>query len=133
MSIPINCPFCNGEILSDAKKCKHCTEWLTSQDIKKEIEKREDESILDYQQYQNDLKKEEAKNANIIAGFGCAGIIAAFAITVNGWVSSEDHLMTWIICVFIGISSGLAFVNGTKVNPNINIDVETDNKNDVEL
>ena len=133
MSIPINCPFCNGEILSDAKKCKHCTEWLTSQDIKKEIEKREDESILDYQQYQNDLKKEESKNANIIAGFTCAGMFVAFTTTINGWVDKEDHLMTWITCVFIGISLGFAFVNGTKVNPNINIDVETDNKNDVEL
>lgn len=24
----INCPFCNGEIISTAKKCKHCGEWV---------------------------------------------------------------------------------------------------------
>lgn len=24
----IKCPFCAEEILSDAKKCKHCGEWL---------------------------------------------------------------------------------------------------------
>ena len=24
----ILCPFCNGEILADAKKCQHCGEWV---------------------------------------------------------------------------------------------------------
>ena len=22
------CPYCNGEILITAKKCKHCSEWV---------------------------------------------------------------------------------------------------------
>lgn len=28
----ILCPFCNGEISSDAKKCQHCGEWIKKGD-----------------------------------------------------------------------------------------------------
>lgn len=27
-----HCPYCDEEILFDAKKCKHCGEWLTEED-----------------------------------------------------------------------------------------------------
>jgi hypothetical protein len=28
VEISAKCPFCNESILKDAKKCKHCGEWL---------------------------------------------------------------------------------------------------------
>jgi uncharacterized membrane protein YvbJ len=28
------CPYCGGEILAVAKKCKHCGKWLTESEVK---------------------------------------------------------------------------------------------------
>ena len=31
-----NCPYCGGEIMATAKKCKHCSKWLDGREEKKE-------------------------------------------------------------------------------------------------
>ena len=39
------CPYCSEEIAIDAKKCKHCAEWLEEKQIATEKIEKEDESL----------------------------------------------------------------------------------------
>lgn len=41
-----NCPYCGGEIMAAAKKCKHCGKWLDGREEKKEILVPEDEPAV---------------------------------------------------------------------------------------
>lgn len=40
------CPYCGGEIKAEAKKCKHCGEWLNPIETKLETPKIEDEYMV---------------------------------------------------------------------------------------
>lgn len=37
------CPYCSEDILSEAKKCKHCGEWLDDEEKNQELEEEESE------------------------------------------------------------------------------------------
>lgn len=39
-----HCPYCGEEILSNARKCKHCGEWLTEEDRLANFQPDEEES-----------------------------------------------------------------------------------------
>lgn len=63
------CPFCGEEILSTAKKCKHCGEWL---DGKPDNEK------------QNNVSKKESQENKEFIGFG-SRIIGTLILAGIGW------------------------------------------------
>jgi len=63
------CPFCGEEILSTAKKCKHCGEWLDG--------KHGDE-------IQNHVSKKESQENKESIGFG-GRIIGALILAGIGW------------------------------------------------
>ena len=36
-----NCPYCGEEIMADAKKCRHCGEWLEEEPIPEQSQEAE--------------------------------------------------------------------------------------------
>ena len=45
------CPYCGEEILAEAKKCKHCGEWLDKDATEKVSNVVEKESVSDDEEY----------------------------------------------------------------------------------
>lgn len=86
----IHCPYCDEEILADAKKCKHCGEWLTEED-----------------RLAHEQPAEEQKG--YIIGALVGGIIAAILCTwlwtlVVGWTEYESGYYAIAVGAIVGFS-----------------------------
>lgn len=95
----IKCPYCGEEIRPDAKKCKHCGEWLDesarpNQSVCNEpviIERPASQPQSDFKQ--NIVIQNEVKKSN---GLGTAGFIFSLLGLIFSWVPVGG----WIIWVF---------------------------------
>ena len=86
----IHCPFCDEEILADAKKCKHCGEWLSEED-----------------RIAHEESAEEPKG--YIIGAIISGVIAATLCTllwvlVVGWINYEHSTYSIAVGAIIGFT-----------------------------
>jgi len=76
-----NCPYCGKEILADAKKCKHCRNWIQEPIAPtQEQQKRSEIKTQEIFNPQPTLIVDEKKNASrfllgICVGFSCALLI----------------------------------------------------------
>lgn len=88
-----NCPYCSEEILSTAKKCKHCGEWLEESKERKGTAWNEKGSS-DARSVTKGLKQKELDDNAI----GCGGFLASIvAIGIGVWTES------WIIGLILFI------------------------------
>jgi len=95
----MKCPFCAEEILAEAKKCKHCGEWLKSLNIRTE---NANKSSVDARAVAKGIKKAESDKT----ATGCLGIIA-LAVAVPFALFTH-----WI--VGLGVFLALAYWIGSK-------------------
>lgn len=68
-----NCPYCGGEIMATAKKCKHCGEWLVDRQQSPQHTSKSET------QPQEDVEIKHSNTKKIIL-FVVGGIILAFVI-----------------------------------------------------
>lgn len=91
------CPFCSEEILADAKKCKHCGEWLEDPSLRFA---NSHNSSIDARAVSKGIKEEQY--AKSVSGF--LGILAMIpAIFVGMFFHWILGLIVFIVlCVWIG-------------------------------
>ena len=85
-----SCPFCGEEIVSAAKKCKHCGEWLNS------------EKMQGGQQIVINQVAPAQKQSN---GIGTAGFVVALCAAVFCWAPGLGWIL-WalgLILSFVGV------------------------------
>lgn len=134
MSIPIICPLCHGEIFSSAKKCQHCGEWLTSDELQEEIRMLEQDSIAHDENYKQEMAKaEENYNTSVffqaVAFAAVMGAIAYFIAEESiGWTIGAS-----IIGFLIFIAKTNTFSEeaaGKSSNNNINVTIVNESPNE---
>jgi hypothetical protein len=88
-----NCPYCSEEILSTAKKCKHCGEWLEESKERKGTVLNEKGSSA-ARGVTKGLKEKQYDDSI----FGCGGFLALIvAFGIGVWTES------WIIGLILFI------------------------------
>lgn len=92
----IKCPFCAEEILAEAKKCKHCGEWLKSSSLVP------DDASAVARAVAKGIKKKEFDESNA----GCLGVVALFTAIVVGFFT---HWIVGLI-IFIGCMVGVTIM-----------------------
>jgi uncharacterized membrane protein YvbJ len=92
------CPYCGGEIIAAAKKCKHCKQWLN-------------ESYITQQSNKCYGKKKD--NGSTLLVFGLLLLGAAIVVIILGFYFSSKN------------RSGRSFDNGNKMEQ-VNSGVEVD-------
>ena len=88
------CPFCAEEILADAKKCKHCGEWLESPSVRVEYPEK---GSVDARAVSKGIKEYEYSKTVT----GCLGIIALALAVI---VALFTH---WVIGLIVFIALGM--------------------------
>lgn len=110
------CPYCGEEILAEAKKCKHCREWLTDQPAAKDENKKPElaqnekarvdglpvqdpKPVVTSQQqpivnvYTTAAQVRETKQKN---GIGLTGFILSLVCLFTSWAPGLNIVM-WIL------------------------------------
>ena len=110
------CPYCGEEIMAEAKKCKHCREWLTDQpaakdeNAKPQLDSKEkvmveslrvqdpNPVVTNQQQpivnvYTTTTRVRETKQKN---GIGLTGFILSLACLFTSWAPGLNIVM-WIL------------------------------------
>lgn len=110
------CPYCGEEVLAEAKKCKHCREWLTDQPVAKdgnaELEPTQNEKVKDdsssNQAFQPIVTKEQQPIVNVYTtaaqvrehkqknGIGLTGFILSLVCLFSSWAPGLNIVM-WIL------------------------------------
>lgn len=95
----IKCPFCAEEILAGSMKCKHCGEWLITQEPWMDTED-ENKVSLDSRAVTKGIERAEFNKT----AKGCLGIIAMIpAVFVSIYAGFFTHSATVGFIVFITV------------------------------
>ena len=67
MNETTKCPYCGGEILAVAKKCKHCKQWLTNDDVDVTDSKGKESQGTNVEPSQDDSNSVQSDKSNNVS------------------------------------------------------------------
>ena len=67
MNETTKCPYCGGEILAVAKKCKHCKQWLTNDDVDVTDSKGKESQGTNVEPSQDDSNSVQSDKSNSVS------------------------------------------------------------------
>lgn len=109
------CPYCGEDISINAKKCKHCGEWLTEKPVIQHPEPQT--KVVERPVYQTMAQPQVivTQMENRSNGVGTAGFVIALICACLSWLPGVNFFLWFIglLLSFIGLFKrprGLAFV-----------------------
>lgn len=99
MRITKRCPYCAEEILVDAKKCKHCGEWLEVQP-----DKGSKDNTLTARELRNEIGITTPKK---LAEDGTVGCLLAIVAVIAVAVGTYTHWFLGFILFLVGAVYGV--------------------------
>lgn len=105
-----SCPYCGEEISINAKKCKHCKEWLTDINLIQEKEKPATRATLAEQTTYQPTPQQYVVVPQVVNksnGVGTAGFVIALICACLSWVPGVNVFLWLVGCLlsFIGMFS----------------------------
>ena len=97
------CPYCSEKILSTAKKCRYCGEWLTDDVSSRKGSQSKEKGSADARAVKKGIKEKEGDDITL----GCSGIIIlviaiAIGSFVNRMTSGDAGFIVGIIVFVVG-------------------------------